>query len=103
MAASLSNPGLREKFVPQLRAWQLVVQEGVEDAVATLERSGVKLPPPYDAGVIATWIAEFWIGMEVIDLLGYPEARRKHQGALDAMEVLLQGLDARVKNRKRKS
>lgn len=103
MAASLSNPGLREKFIPQLRAWQQVVQEGVEDAVATLERSGVKLPPPFTPTVIATWIAEFWIGMEMTDLLGYPDARKLHLAALDAMETLLEGLDARVKKRRKKS
>ena len=101
--ASFSNPGLREKFVPQIRAWHQVVQEGVEDAVATLERSGVTLPAPFTPSVIGTWIADFWIGMEMADLLQYPEARRKHQAALDAMETLLLGLDARVKKRRKKS
>jgi AcrR family transcriptional regulator len=101
-AASFSSPGLREKFVPQIRAWQQVVHEAVEDAVATLERSGVGLPAPFTPQVISCWIAEFWLGMEMTDLLGYPEARKRHQAALDAMEKLLFGLDARVKKAKRK-
>jgi AcrR family transcriptional regulator len=95
-AASLSNPGLREKFAPRIGAWKQVVAEGVADAVATLEGCGVKLPPPFTAPVIASWIAEFWVGMEFTDLLAQPEDRKRHQAALDAVEMLLQGLDARV-------
>ncbi len=107
-AASLSNPGLRETFVPRIRAWKRVVAEGVGDAVATLEACGVKLPPPFTAEVIACWISEFWLGMEFADLLAAPEERARHQAALDAVGTLLEGLDARVRKqarlpRKRKS
>jgi AcrR family transcriptional regulator len=95
-AASLSNPGLREKFLPRLLAWKQVVLGAVRDAVATLEAHGVKLPPPFTAEVIATWISEFWLGMEFADLLGAKEEQIQHRQALDAMQKLLEVLDARV-------
>lgn len=96
-AASLSNPGLREKFLPRLVAWRKVVLGAVRDAVATLERNGVVLPPPFTAEVIATWISEFWLGMEFVDLIGGRSEHREHRAALDAMERLLEWLDERVR------
>ena len=101
-AASLANPGLREKFVPRLRAWRDVVLGAVRDAVAGLEASGTKLPPPFTAEVIATWISEFWLGMEFVDLIGGPAERRQHRAALDAMQVILEALDRPGKTRRRK-
>ena len=102
-AASLANPGLREKFLPRIRAWKQVVSEGVGDAVSTLEGCGVKLPAPFTREVIACWISEFWLGMEFADLLGASEDRAKHQAALDAMQRLLEDLDARVRKHSRAS
>jgi AcrR family transcriptional regulator len=93
-AASLSDPGLREKFVPRILAWKQVVLEAVTDAVTMLKACGVKLPPPFTAEVIATWITEFWLGMEFSDLLGQNQAG--HRAALDALQSLLEDLDARV-------
>jgi len=98
-AASLSNPGLREKFLPRLIAWRDVVLGAVRDAVATLEAHGTKLPPPFTAEVIATWISEFWLGMEFVDLIGGRNERNEHRTALDAMQQLLEALDARVQKR----
>lgn len=98
-AASLSNPGLREKFLPRLVAWRKVVLGAVRDAVATLEESGVALPPPFTADVIATWISEFWLGMEFVDLIGGRAEHREHRAALDAMEKLLQWLDEKAKEK----
>lgn len=95
-AASLSNPALREKFLPRLVAWRKVVLGAVREAVATLERNGVALPPPFTAEVIATWISEFWLGMEFVDLIGGRSEQREHRAALDAMERLLEWLDERV-------
>jgi AcrR family transcriptional regulator len=95
-AASLSNPGLREKFLPRLLAWKQVVLGAVRDALATLEAHGVKLPPPFTAEVIACWISEFWLGMEFADLLHVKEEQVQHRAALDAMQKLLEALDARV-------
>jgi AcrR family transcriptional regulator len=95
-AASLANPELREKFVPRILAWKQVVADGVADAFASLEGCGVRLPPPFTPTVISTWISEFWLGMEFTDLLGAPD-RPKLQAALDAVEALLEGLDARVR------
>jgi AcrR family transcriptional regulator len=96
-AASLSNAGLREKFLPRLLAWRNVVLGAVRDAVSTLEANGVKLPAPFSAEVISTWISEFWLGMEFVDLIGRPAEQRQHRVALDAMEQLLQWLDDRVR------
>ncbi|HYX64209.1 MAG TPA: helix-turn-helix domain-containing protein [Burkholderiales bacterium] len=105
-AASLSNAGLREKFLPRILAWKQVVLEGVTEALAVLRQCGVRLPAPFSAEIIATWISEFWLGMEFADLLGAPEDRLPHRAALDAMQKLLEDLDklaakkARAKRRK---
>jgi AcrR family transcriptional regulator len=101
-AASLSNPGLREKFVPRLRAWRDVVLGAVRDAVETLEAQGTKLPPPFTAEVIATWISEFWLGMEFVDLIGDRAEHRQHRAALDAMQAILETLDRPGKARRKK-
>jgi AcrR family transcriptional regulator len=93
-AASLSNPGLREKFVPRILAWKRVVLEGVTEALAALKEYGVRLPPLFTAEVLACWISEFWIGMEFADLIGVTERQIPHRAALDAMQRLLEQLDA---------
>ncbi len=98
-AASLSNPGLREQFVPRLLAWKKVVLGAVREALATLEANGVTLPPPFTAEVIACWISEFWLGMEFADLLQVKEEQAPHRKALDAMQKLLEMVDARVAKR----
>ncbi len=74
-----------------------MVLGGVRDALAALEASGTRLPPPFTAETIATWISEFWLGMEFVDLIGRREERAEHRAALDAMQQLLQSLDARRK------
>lgn len=98
-AAGMSNPELREKFRPRIRAWKQVVLGGVRDALATAEACGIKLPAPFTAEAIATWISEFWLGMEFSDLIGAREEQASHRAALDAMEQLLEGLDARARKR----
>jgi AcrR family transcriptional regulator len=95
-SASLANPELREKFLPRLLAWKKVVLLGVRDAFSALESCGVALPAPFTPEVIATWIAEFWLGMEFADLLGARADQLHHRQALDAMEMLLGSLDARA-------
>jgi AcrR family transcriptional regulator len=95
-AASFADPGLREKFVLRIQAWRKVVSDAVRDALATLEAEGVTLPAPFSAPVIASWISTFWIGMEFGDLLGSKAAQAEHRAALDAIEKLLEQLDARV-------
>ena len=95
-AASLSNAELREKFTPRILAWKQVVAEAVAGALSTLAGCGVRLPRPYTAQVIATWISDFWLGMEFVDLLG-AGAQGGHKPALDAMRTLLEDLDARVR------
>jgi len=96
-AASLSDPALKEKFIPRIRAWKKIVADGVGEALARLEADGVKLPPPFTAEVIATWISQFWIGMEFADLLGEKREQAANRAALDAVETLLKGIDARVR------
>lgn len=98
-AASFSNPGLREKFLPRVLAWKQVVLGGVREALAALEACGGKLPPFLTAEVIAWWISEFWLGMEFADLLGASEDRVHHRAALGAMQRLLEQLDARASRR----
>ncbi|HEX4341255.1 MAG TPA: TetR/AcrR family transcriptional regulator [Polyangiaceae bacterium] len=92
-AASFSNPGLREKFIPRVEAWKEVVRGGVRDALRTLEESGAGLPPPFTADAIATWVSEFWLGMEFSNLLGTSPEDNTHREALDAMEHLLEYVD----------
>jgi hypothetical protein len=98
-AASFANAGLREKFVPRILAWKEVVLGGVRDALRAYEASGGKLPPFLTAEVIASWISEFWLGMEFADLLGASEDLARHRAALDAMQELLERLDARAAKR----
>ncbi|MEP6874338.1 MAG: helix-turn-helix domain-containing protein [Burkholderiales bacterium] len=95
-AASLSNPGLREKFLPRLLAWKQLVLGGVREAIAALQADGTKLPPPFTPEVIACWISEFWLGMEFVDLLGVKEEQAEHRAALDAVQWLLEWLDAKA-------
>ena len=102
-AASFSNAGLREKFLPRVLAWKQVVREGVVEALAVLKECGVRLPAPFTADVIATWISEFWLGMEFADLLGAPEDKVPHRAALDAMQKLLQDLDARARRKAKRT
>jgi AcrR family transcriptional regulator len=95
-AASLSNPGLREKFLPRLLAWKKLVLGAVREAVVALQADGAKLPPPFTPEVIACWISEFWLGMEFADLLGVKEEQLQHRAALDAVQWLLESLDAKT-------
>lgn len=95
-AASFSNPELRERFVPRLLAWKQRVRDGVGAALAALDAQGIVLPPPFSADTIACWISEFWLGMEMGDLLGEPRQREQHRAALDAVQQLLAWVDERV-------
>lgn len=98
-AASMANPELREKFLPRILAWKNVVLGGVREAFAALEASGRNLPAPFTAEVVATWITEFWIGMEFADLIGIGEDQIDNRAALDAVGQLLDSLDARSSGR----
>lgn len=98
-AASMSNADLRGKFLPRIRAWKEIVFTGVREAFATLDACSIKLPTPFTPEVVATWISEFWLGMEFADLIGDREEQRTHRAALDAMQHLLEGLDARAGKR----
>ena len=95
-AASMSDEALREKFLPRLLAWRKLVLSGVRDALAALDANGVKLPAPLTAEAIACWISEFWLGMEFVDLIGGTRERAEHTAALDAVEQLLESLDALI-------
>ena len=95
-AASFSNPELRERFVPRLQAWKDRVRHSVGTALEALGEKGVVLPPPFTADTLACWISEFWLGMEMGDLLGEPRQREQHRAALDAVQHLLEWVDARL-------
>jgi hypothetical protein len=62
----------------------------------------VALPPAFTAEVIACWLSEFWLGMEFADLLGVKEEQLTHRAALDAVQQLLEALDARSASAARK-
>jgi AcrR family transcriptional regulator len=100
-AASFSNPGLREKFVPQVMEWKKLVIEGVRDALSALKSAGGQLPKPFTAEVIGCWIAEFWLGMEFVNLIEGSPKDAEHTAALDAVEQLLEQLDTRVRKQPR--
>ena len=72
---------------------------GVRDALATAASCGIKLPAPFSAEAIATWVSEFWLGMEFADLIGAREEQVTHRAALDAMGQVLERLDARARKR----
>jgi AcrR family transcriptional regulator len=95
-AASLSNAELREKFLPRLLAWKQLVFEAVREALSAAKVQGVELPRVFSAEVVACWICEFWLGMEFADLLGVKEEQLTHRAALDAVQSLLEALDART-------
>lgn len=90
-AASLSNPGLREQFLPRIRAWKQVVRDAVREA---LRAYAVELPSAFSADAVASLISEFWLGMEFARLIGGDEEKARHDQALDAVQQLLTALDA---------
>jgi AcrR family transcriptional regulator len=90
-AASLSNVALREQFVPRVQAWKQLVFAAVQEA---LERHRPTLPQGFDAEAIASLISEFWLGMEFARLIGDAAERARHDKALDAIQRLLEALEA---------
>jgi len=70
-AASLSNETLREQFVPRFMAWHRVIEDAVREALAHY-----RLELPVSPEALATWIVDFWVGMEFEMLLGIPNLRR---------------------------
>jgi AcrR family transcriptional regulator len=91
-AASLSNPELREQFLPRIQAWKQVVLEAVRDALRTHKPD---IPAAFSAEAIASLISEFWLGMEFARLIGGPDEKVRHEQALDAIESMLVSLEAR--------
>ena len=91
-AASLSNPELREQFLPRIQAWKSVVLDAVRDALRTHRP---RVPAAFSAEAIASLISEFWLGMEFARLIGGPDERARHELALDAIEQMLVALEAK--------
>ena len=96
LSASFSNPELRDKFLPRLLAWKKLVLGFVREVLAAFKSHGVVIPAPFTAEVIACWIYEFWLGMEFSQLLQVDEEKAQHAAALDALQWLLELLDARA-------
>lgn len=92
-AASLSNPGLRDQFVPRVQAWKQVVLGAVREALLRYQPT---LPEGFDAEAIASLISEFWLGMEFARLIGDADERARHNKALDAIQGLLEALEAKA-------
>ena len=103
MSASFSNPALRDKFLPRLLAWKKLVLGFVREVLAAYKAQGVEIPAPFTAEVIACWISEFWLGMEFMQLLEVNEQKAEHSAALDALQWLLELLDARAAARPAKT
>ncbi len=93
-AASLSNEGLRENFVPRFMEWRRVIEQAVRDALAHYQ-----LELPVSPEALATWIGDFWVGMEFEMLLGISEKQAHHQEALDALQQLLEYFDRQASSR----
>lgn len=93
-AASLSNEALRENFVPRIMEWRRVIERAVRDALAHYQ-----LDLPVSPELIATWISDFWFGMEFEMQLGISEAQAHHQEALDVMQRLLEHFDRQATSR----
>ncbi|MCC2675501.1 MAG: hypothetical protein K0R58_2448 [Ramlibacter sp.] len=89
-AASMSNEKLREAFRPRINAWFDVIHGVVNEAV---QHYGLQLEIPPE--VVACWISNFWMGMELAMLTGAGEPRL-HRQSLDAVEALLRRLDAQA-------
>lgn len=87
-AASLSNEALRENFVPRIMEWRRVIESAVRDALTHYH-----LDLPVSPEIIATWISDFWFGMEFEMLLGISEAQAHHQEALKAFQQMLEHFD----------
>jgi AcrR family transcriptional regulator len=97
LAASISNATLRQDFIPRLLGWRVVIVAAVSDALAYY-----RLELPVSAEAIATWIGDFWLGMEFVMLLGIEDRVAHHEEALDLMQLLLERLDAEASSLQRK-
>ncbi|HWH82785.1 MAG TPA: TetR/AcrR family transcriptional regulator [Burkholderiaceae bacterium] len=92
-AASLSNAALREQFVPRVQAWKQVVLDAVREALLQYRPA---LPAGFDAVAISSLISEFWLGMEFARLIGDADERARHDKALDAIQRLLETMEAKA-------
>ncbi|MCW5633033.1 MAG: TetR/AcrR family transcriptional regulator [Rubrivivax sp.] len=103
LAASLSHPGLRAKLTPRLVAWRRLIEKAVREAFDAYEAAGGRVPPYITAEVLGTWIGHFWVGLELIDLIDSPGERVRGRQALQAMQQLIESLDARAGRRAEKN
>ena len=87
-----SGDGFAQKWASARRFYE----DDLASGFVRLQADGTKLPPPFTPEVIACWISEFWLGMEFVDLLGVKEEQAEHRAALDAVQWLLEWLDAKA-------
>jgi flagellar hook-associated protein FlgK len=72
-------------------AWHRVIEDVVREALAHYRLELLVSPES-----LATWITDFWTGMEFEMLLGIPESQAHHQQALDALQQLLEQFNRQV-------
>lgn len=96
LAASMANESLRAKFLPRVVAWRQLIEAAAQESLLAFEASGGRLPPFLSAEVLATWIGHFWVGLELVDLIGGPSERARGRTAVNAVQSLLALLDKRT-------
>ncbi|MBL8343512.1 MAG: TetR/AcrR family transcriptional regulator [Rubrivivax sp.] len=100
MAAAYANPWLKEHVTPRVAAWGNPIHETVREIFEEMAAQGVALPQAITPEVVTNWVCNFWIGMEVGDLLGgWSPPERANAKALTAVQELLDSLDARAAKR----
>ena len=97
MGASFHDEVLRKEFVPRLLGWQKLIEEAVDEFIAS---NGLKLP--VSGRAISAWITFFWFGMEASMSLGVPEEQGHHREALEAVALLLRQVEAAKAPRQRR-
>ncbi len=94
LAASMANADLRAKVTPRVVAWRGLIEKSVRETLNSYAAEGGHLPPFITVEALGTWIGHFWIGLELIDLVGGASERARGRHALQAMQSLIESLDA---------
>jgi AcrR family transcriptional regulator len=96
MGASFHDEALRDEFVPRLLAWHRLIESAVSEFI---QGSGLDLPVSPRA--IAAWVGWFWTGMEAGMTLGITEEQGHQREALEAVALLLRGVETGTRRKPR--